>query len=86
MVSVSVTADDCFGEDYIIDNQPVGAVAKTHKIVRRRIYRHNQKTSTPQLLRLDAADTLSLSTITFQGEAYGEAYYIQFCVNLVAAD
>ena len=33
MVSVSVTADDCFGEDYIIDNQPVGA--KTHKIVRR---------------------------------------------------
>ena len=35
MVSVIVTADDCFGEDYIIDNQPVGAVAKTHKIVRR---------------------------------------------------
>ena len=35
MVSVSVTADDCFGEDYFIDNQPVGAVAKTHKIVRR---------------------------------------------------
>ena len=33
MVSVVVTADDCFGEDYIIDNQPVGA--KTHKIVRR---------------------------------------------------
>ena len=33
MVSVIVTADDCFGEDYIIDNQPVGA--KTHKIVRR---------------------------------------------------
>ena len=35
MVSVIVTADHCFGEDYIIDNQPVEAVAKTHKIVRR---------------------------------------------------
>ena len=35
MVSVVETADDCFGEDYIIDNQPVEAVAKTHKIVRR---------------------------------------------------
>ena len=35
MVSVIETADDCFGEDYFIDNQPVGAVAKTHKIVRR---------------------------------------------------
>ena len=35
MVSVIVTADDCFDEDYIIDNQPVGPVAKTHKIVRR---------------------------------------------------
>ena len=28
-----MTADDCFGEDYIIDNQPVEAVAKTHKIM-----------------------------------------------------
>ena len=38
--------------------------------------------STPQLLRLDATDTLSLRTHTFQGKAYAT----HFCVNLLAAN
>ena len=44
-------------------------------------------TSTPQLLRLDAADTLSLKTSGFfQGYYFeGSAHKIHFCVNLLAA-
>ena len=38
-------------------------------------------TSTPQLLRLNVTDTLSLRTGTIEGEAK----YIQFCVNLLAS-
>ena len=38
--------------------------------------------STPQLLNLAAGETLSLRTGTFEGRAY----YIQFCVMLLAAD
>jgi len=37
------------------------------------------------LLRLDAADTLSLRTDSLR-RSFGGAYFIQFCVNLVAAD